>query len=169
MHTRNVGVIGAMLVTLTAGMWAAACGGQSADVAETDADVDASSVDAPIDDATPLDSPAARDSGPPPSTCPPTQAACSDEDGGLRCADALTDHANCGYCGNVCAAGTICSNGKCSVTCGADETRCTAGDGTAFCTNLQTDPDDCNACGSACPLSTNAASTFCSAGKCGIT
>lgn len=103
------------------------------------------------------------------STCPSSQAACKDEDGGLRCADALTDNANCGYCGNVCAAGTICSNGKCSLTCGADETKCTAGDGTSFCTNLQTDPDDCNACGNACPQSTNVASTFCGAGKCGVT
>ncbi|MGH7284571.1 MAG: hypothetical protein ACRELY_23850, partial [Polyangiaceae bacterium] len=104
------------------------------------------------------------------SSCPPTQAECRDEDGGLlRCADALTDNANCGYCGNVCNAGTICSNGKCTLTCGADETKCVAGDGTAFCTNLQTDPDDCNACGNACPLVNNAATAFCSAGQCGVT
>jgi hypothetical protein len=103
------------------------------------------------------------------STCPSTQAACKDEDGGLRCTDALNDNANCGYCGNVCGAGTICSNGKCGLTCGADETRCVAGDGTAFCTNLQTDPDDCNLCGNACPLGSNAASAFCSAGKCADT
>ena len=103
------------------------------------------------------------------STCPSSDAACKDEDGGLRCADALNDNANCGYCGNVCGPGTICSNGKCSVTCGADETKCTAGDGTAFCANLQNDPDDCNACGNACPLGNNAATRFCAAGKCGET
>lgn len=102
------------------------------------------------------------------SSCPPAEAACRDEDGGLHCTDALHDNASCGYCGNACAPGDVCSNGKCSLVCSGAETKCVAGDGTAFCADLQNDPQNCNACGAACPT-TNTGTATCAAGKCGVT
>src|SRR5205085_12616675 len=51
------------------------------------------------------------------TTCPAPLALCRTPDGASTfCADATSDPNNCGGCGRVCAAGTICQGGICSGT-----------------------------------------------------
>src|SRR5512136_3175970 len=40
------------------------------------------------------------------------------------CTDFKTDPANCGACGNKCAAGKLCVNGTCGQTCSTGQTAC---------------------------------------------
>src|SRR4051794_7306023 len=54
-----------------------------------------------------------------PNSCDPELKAC-----GLRCVDARFDPQNCGDCGTVCDAGTLCSGGKCAVACLGGSTQC---------------------------------------------
>lgn len=79
------------------------------------------------------------------------------------CANLATDNQNCGTCGNVCAAGQVCSNGACAVSCGGDESTCTVNE-TTYCANEKTDNANCGACGVTC-----AAGTMCSDGVCTTT
>src|SRR6516164_1102401 len=73
------------------------------------------------------------------------------------CTFLKTDPANCGACGNVCAAVTpYCNGGKCSA-CSAGLTSCSG-----VCTNLSSDNANCGACGNVCA----AATPYCSGGKC---
>ncbi len=76
---------------------------------------------------------------------------------GNVCVDIYTDPANCGACGNACAAGNVCSNGTCSQSCPVGETACGAS-----CRDLQTDNANCGACGMTC-----APGLLCTAGMCG--
>ena len=62
-----------------------------------------------------------------------------------ECVYYLTDPLNCGACGNVCGAGTHCSEGTCVTVCPVGTTLC--GD---TCVDLQNDPANCGSCGNAC-------------------
>jgi hypothetical protein len=59
------------------------------------------------------------------------------------CTNTKTDPSNCGHCGTVCPAGSICQNGSC--TCPAPNMWC----GNA-CIDPQTDPHNCGSCGNVC-------------------
>jgi hypothetical protein len=77
----------------------------------------------------------------PPGCCNDVhQLNCSDE-----CVYYLTDPLNCGACGNVCGAGSHCSEGTCVTLCPVGTTLC--GD---TCVDLQNDPANCGSCGHAC-------------------
>ena len=74
------------------------------------------------------------------------------------CVDRQTDPANCGVCGNVCAAGEICFGGLCARDhrCGAGLTNCND-----VCVDLLIDPANCGACGHVC-----ATGEICFGGQC---
>jgi hypothetical protein len=63
---------------------------------------------------------------------------------------------HCGVCGNVCAAGTVCSSSVCSVSCQSGQTNCSG-----TCVNLQSDRSHCGSCTAVCP-----AGEVCSGGAC---
>lgn len=73
---------------------------------------------------------------------------------GAACADTRSDASHCGACGNACASGESCNDGKCSACSG---TLCGSS-----CVDLQSDAGNCGACGRAC----NAGDT-CVGGTCG--
>jgi hypothetical protein len=79
------------------------------------------------------------DPGVPAAGCPGGMIDC----GGF-CTDVLTDHGNCGFCGNACPFGSNCTNGKCAVVCPPGQTDC------GYCTDLQTDPYSCGTCHNLC-------------------
>lgn len=70
------------------------------------------------------------------------------------CVSISSDNANCGVCGNVCAAGQACSGGICS--CSSGLANCLGA-----CVNTATDTVNCGACGNAC-----AQGQVCAAGRC---
>jgi hypothetical protein len=74
------------------------------------------------------------------------------------CIDRLTDPANCGVCGNACAAGQICFAGQCATDhrCDAGLTNCSD-----VCVDLLIDPANCGVCGHVC-----AAGEICFGGQC---
>ena len=74
--------------------------------------------------------------------CPEGQSSCNDV-----CVDPQTDPANCGLCGNACAAGEICFAGQC-----ARDHRCDAGltNCNDVCVDVLVDPANCGACGNVC-------------------
>ncbi len=74
------------------------------------------------------------------------------------CVDRQTDSANCGVCGNVCAAGEICFVGQCARDhrCGAGLTNCND-----VCVDLLVDPANCGVCGNVC-----AVGDICFGGQC---
>lgn len=60
--------------------------------------------------------------------CLPSQTECLVE-GRPRCIDPSSDRAHCGACSNSCAAGDVCSAGRCAATvCAHGELRCDEGD-----------------------------------------
>jgi hypothetical protein len=61
------------------------------------------------------------------------------------CVYYLTDPLNCGACGNICGAGTSCSEGVCVSQCPIGTTLC---GGT--CVDLLSDPNNCGGCGNVC-------------------
>ena len=79
---------------------------------------------------------------------------------GDLCVDVTLDPANCGGCGQPCAAGFVCSGGAC--TCPEGEEACEEPDGVVRCTNLATDLANCGACRTPCD-----AGSFCIDGSCG--
>jgi hypothetical protein len=60
-----------------------------------------------------------------------------------QCVDPSKDNANCGRCGNECAAPTACLNSTC--LCPAGKTLCPDG-----CVDMTTDPKNCGVCQSVC-------------------
>jgi len=74
------------------------------------------------------------------------------------CIDRLADPANCGVCGNVCAAGQICFAGQCATDhrCDAGLTNCSD-----VCVDLLIDPANCGVCGQLC-----AEGEICFGGQC---
>lgn len=64
------------------------------------------------------------------------------------CVDLQVEPANCGTCGNVCAAGEICFAGQC-----AREHRCAAPlvNCNDVCVDLNADAANCGVCGNVCP------------------
>ncbi|HEY6099258.1 MAG TPA: MXAN_6577-like cysteine-rich protein [Anaeromyxobacter sp.] len=86
-------------------------------------------------------------------TCLPGSVDC-----GNGCVQLQEDQLNCGVCGNVCGAGSVCSTGACALSCQAGLTNCSGS-----CRDAQTDVANCGACGTAC-----AAGQVCSAGACAL-
>ncbi len=80
-------------------------------------------------------------------------SACAGTTCGGACVETATDAANCGACGNACAAGSTCTAGTCSTCTG---TMCGGA-----CVATATDAANCGACGNAC-----AAGSTCDAGAC---
>ncbi len=78
---------------------------------------------------------------------------------GDRCADVATDVANCGSCGNACAAGQVCSGGSCAASCGSPYTSCVDA---GYCADTLIDPSNCGGCGVVCPPT----APLCSGGSC---
>jgi hypothetical protein len=76
---------------------------------------------------------------------------------GAACADLHSDNANCGACGNGCAAGKVCSNGACEVTCAAGLVNCGG-----KCVDPLKDRDHCGATGT---CEGGAAGTACGPGQ----
>lgn len=62
-----------------------------------------------------------REPGPTGCPCPTGQTSC---DGGATCKDLNSDLANCGTCGNACAAGQVCLAGVCRCTPGTCPNGC---------------------------------------------
>ncbi|WP_236604286.1 MXAN_6577-like cysteine-rich protein [Sandaracinus amylolyticus] len=98
-----------------------------------DADPTPDAGDVEIDAQTPR-----TDSGPP--ECTDGTTLCGDE-----CVDTSGSRANCGSCGNACAAGEACVDGACDVLCPASQTEC--GD---VCADVSSDRAHCGECGTAC-------------------
>ncbi len=85
--------------------------------------------------------------------CPASSKVC-----GNSCVDVAFDPKNCGDCDQACAAGEVCSQGKCASSCTGGTKKC--GD---KCVDTLLDPHNCGECAKAC-----AAEELCSAGKCGL-
>jgi hypothetical protein len=81
-------------------------------------------------------------------------------DCGGRCVDPATDRAFCGATGDcvgandgeICAAGTVCSDGACVSSCAPPLVACATG-----CADERHDPENCGGCGVTCAGAPNAA------------
>jgi hypothetical protein len=93
--TRNIALL---LTTISLPLLHIACGGTT--LASPGGDAGASDGSPP---------PTGDDSGPTVISCPTMLTACAGE-----CVDTLTDINDCGYCGNRCGAGGVCSSGVCA-------------------------------------------------------
>ncbi|MEZ4410553.1 MAG: hypothetical protein R3A52_29340 [Polyangiales bacterium] len=82
--------------------------------------------------------------------CTPPEVLC-----GAACVDPASDNANCGRCGNACAAGEVCAGGMCNAFCGPPLLLC---DGA--CIDPMTDPANCGGCGVVCSTG------ICNGGRC---
>ncbi len=126
-----------LLVTLTVLLVGGACTGNIVDPTPSGGS-----------DSLPAD---AAGSGQESGLCPLGQLDC-----GGRCVDSQNDQGNCGACGTVCGAGTLCQAGECATFCATGQLACAEG-----CATVQSDLANCGACGVACP-----AGQYCSAGVC---
>jgi hypothetical protein len=94
--------------------------------------------------------------------CAPPTKVCQNAMGPY-CANVMGDNANCGNCGNSCAAGLSCVMGICmsagdggvtdggAPNCGAGLLACHPAAAPAFCANIGFDPSNCGGCFSQCP------------------
>ncbi len=71
------------------------------------------------------------------------------------CVSPNVDPRNCGRCGLICGAGTVCSSGSCEPLCAPPTTFCSG-----FCVDTSNSPDNCGGCGRNC------ASGLCQDGMC---
>jgi len=95
--------------------------------------------DAQSDGRLPVDTAAGGDASAD-GLCPAGQLWC-----GATCADLMADNQNCGACGKVCAAGQVCTRGRCRQNCPSHLTECND-----MCVETMTDSLNCGACGKAC-------------------
>ncbi len=91
---------------------------------------------------------------PPGVACPGSSKTCAGS-----CVDVAFDPKNCGDCGAACAAGEVCSSGKCGSSCGGGTKKC--GD---KCVDSLLDAANCGDCAKPC-----AAGEVCAQGNCGLT
>ncbi len=131
----------------------------------------------------------APDGGVATSTCPAALKPCADPTGNVYCANPFYDPGNCGFCGNVCPAGTVCMNATCisgivadggtgagpsdagavfngdagvpPPTCPAAFFTCMGAAGQPVCTDLVNDPANCGGCGIVCPAGTGCMQKIC--------
>ena len=96
---------------------------------------------------------------------PGEDGACPDglTDCGGVCVATLSDHANCGECGNACQAAEVCSEGSCLVECPSGREACGGG-----CVDLLSDTANCGECGRVCPAGLRARAE-CLSGECSVT
>ncbi len=87
------------------------------------------------------------------SICPAAQTDCSG-----TCVDTGSDAANCGSCGNACAADEFCSEGTCMPVCAVPGTTLCGG----ACVNLASNNQNCGTCGNVCPNLETTSFTCCS-------
>jgi hypothetical protein len=83
---------------------------------------------------------------------------------GGACMNLSADPNNCGACGNVCPAYSVCSSGSCGSVCATGATVCTPPKSAMmapFCAELSNDPANCGSCFNACK-----SGEVCSGGKC---
>ena len=98
--------------------------------------------------------------------CPAPRLLCKDPSGyGAVCTDGKYDPMNCGGCGHVCPAGSVCNVGYCqpggtAPACMAPMMGCPGPQG-MYCTDPLRDAINCGACGSVCP-----GGYFCGNGMC---
>jgi hypothetical protein len=76
--------------------------------------------------------------------CPPGSTLCDEGGAFAACVDLLSDHDNCGTCGQGCGENLECLNGTCD--CPLPLTHC----GEGGCTDTADDPLNCGACGTVC-------------------
>lgn len=130
----------------------------ASDVVDAHSVIDAEDAQPTVDGgATPMDLGGASEVGAQDVGCAGGSTRCEG-----MCVSLARDNAHCGACGNACAAGERCEEGRCTLTCAAGTTRCERDGGAAQCVDLQRDGAHCGACGNAC-----AAGTVCMNGSCG--
>ncbi|MFO0624189.1 MAG: hypothetical protein U0325_01115 [Polyangiales bacterium] len=78
------------------------------------------------------------------------------------CETNLNSTANCGGCGQACATGTTCADGRCVSVCPPGQSVCNGA-----CVDLRSSPTNCSACGQVCPSAPNAAPA-CEDGRCRV-
>ena len=76
---------------------------------------------------------------------------------GNTCTNTASDPANCGYCGNQCANGLVCTSSSCVQGCTAPLVACSG-----TCVDTTSDSNNCGSCGHVC---TNG--QVCNGGACG--
>ncbi len=104
-------------------------------------------VDAPMIDVVGDRCPRILPAPPPPPLDGALSCAAGNTRCGVSCVDLRTDVVNCGACGNACAVGFACSDGRCVCRCTGGGTCCTdACSGAALCANLASTDDHCGAC-----------------------
>jgi len=83
------------------------------------------------------------------------------------CESTNSDTTNCGTCGNACAAGVMCIDGRCG--CPAGRSDCDGNPATVCETNTAMgDIANCGGCGTRCPTPPRGATMVCVAGSCRI-
>ena len=84
--------------------------------------------------------------------CPGHPDQCGGKCCGTTCTDVPHDPRNCGDCGTVCNAGTVCLGGSCG--CPPHGDKCSLGQsccGALGCVSLDSDIRNCGNCGTRCP------------------
>jgi len=75
---------------------------------------------------------------------------------GSSCVNLTSNNNNCGTCGNKCAAGTSCQNGRCTSICTAPTIYCNS-----TCVDPTTDKNNCGTCGHKCDYGCYGSQCYC--------